>query len=558
MKKEANVRPGLPMAKRVLVVLAAAALAVTTGCASPVKKEVERDIDKLQNNPPERHPETTLRAQMEELNRRQQALRALQQIDDPKPDLDPVMPEYNPLDDVMVSLEMDQADVRHVLMILAKETGMNLLIDPEVVNNPPELSISFRSVPASMVFEKVLRIADLSGRVENNVLHVTPYEEAMFQLDFLETNSSMSYDVGGNVLGGGRGQGGGAGGGSGSSASTNAGHQLMGRFSIRGTGPSVTNPYEQIDRALAGMVTGGGRYQLNRMTGVLYVRAKPSAVRAVRQLVERYKKVLSRQILIEARIMEVRLSDDFRAGVDWAMIRDQLAVTRGFSQDVNAPSSLTLPANGNGLFSLNIGDRSNIVPGGGLGITYGNGNSIAVVNLLKQFGDVNVVSNPTIRAKHGQPALISVGQTNSFVRDTSVTTNTGGGAAVTETEVNVDSVFDGLIVGVVPFITEEGRVSLMVHPIQSDVDENSLALQVLSGNTAVALPRVDLKEISTVLEMNNNDTVLLGGLIDKGKSRTRTAVPMMAEIPVLGALFRNEVETDSLRELVIMLRVSQL
>ena len=169
-----------------------------------------------------------------------------------------------------------------------------------------------------------------------------------------------------------------------------------------------------------------------------------------------------------------------------------------------------------------------------------------------------MLSNPSIRAKHAQPAMISVGRTNAYVREVDVTNTAGGTTNQTQTDVTVDSVFDGLMIGVVPFITSDGRISLTIHPIQSDVDAASLQLVDISTDSKVSLPQVDLKEISTVLDLNNNDVVLLGGLIDKRRSKVRSGVPFLSEVPVVGRAFTSNTNSESVRELVIMLRASIL
>ena len=177
------------------------------------------------------------------------------------------------------------------------------------------------------------------------------------------------------------------------------------------------------------------------------------------------------------------------------------------------------------------------------------------MNLLKQFGNIRVLSNPTIRARHGQPAMISVGRTESYIKQVTTTTNqtTNTRDSAVETAVT----FDGLMVGVVPFITSENRITLTIHPIQSSVESGSLEPQDL-GSTKISLPKVNLKEISTSLELRDRDTVLLGGLMDKVRDRTRSGVPFLSEIPLLGNFFTHNTESERVSELVLMLRVSIL
>lgn len=513
-------------------------------------QELDKDATRLANPAPDRDLPRRMQDEHAAIAQRQGDIAREMQKLSPAPGMPAMLaPEYNPLDEITVSLEMDNADVRHILTVLAKETGMNILFHPDILTSPKSISLNFQNVPAAMVFREVLRIADLYGRVEGNVMRVDPDQEVVMNLDFLETNLSSSFQVGGDVLGSG---------GSGDTAS----NSLSGKFSISGTGATVSNPYQQLQDAITKQVGEKGTFHLNPMTGTLYVKAKPSAVRAVTDLVRRYQEVLGRQILIEARIMEVTLNDQYQAGVDWTLLRGSLLATHGYGQTIsNSTNTITLSDITSALTGSDVAGQVLGSDVAGLGLTISGNDGIVTLDLLKEFGDVRVLSNPSIRAKHGQPAMISVGRTNNYVRESSVTT-TGAGttSGTTETDVTVDSVFDGLMLGVVPFVTGDGRIVLSIHPIQSSVVQESLELidVDVEGNTRVTLPKVDLKEISTLLELRNNDTVLLGGLIDTLSANGRSGVPVLSELPLIGNAFTHTSEQEAVRELILMLHVTIL
>jgi MSHA type pilus biogenesis protein MshL len=179
-----------------------------------------------------------------------------------------------------------------------------------------------------------------------------------------------------------------------------------------------------------------------------------------------------------------------------------------------------------------------------------------VVNALNTFGDAKVISNPTIRSKHGKPSLISVGTSFSYKKSQTSEDRAIGVDLRTETEIEISTVFDGLILGVIPFIEEDGKISLLVNPIKSDVDKESLQLVDVGFGQRVSLPEVHVKEISTTIMLNNKDVVILGGLIDKRKTNVTTGFPFLSSIPVIGYLFKNEFQADQIRELVIILSVT--
>ena len=116
--------------------------------------------------------------------------------------------------------------------------------------------------------------------------------------------------------------------------------------------------------------------------------------------------------------------------------------------------------------------------------------------------------------------------------------------------------FDGLILGVIPFIEEGGRITLLINPIKSDVDQASLELENTGAGQSISLPVVHIKEISTTIALNSGDMVMLGGLIDKRHSTENRGVPILSSIPIFGYLFKNDFKSDVTREMVIILSVN--
>tara|TARA_Y100000780_G_scaffold54493_1_gene46891 strand:+ start:1102 stop:1752 length:651 start_codon:yes stop_codon:yes gene_type:complete len=168
--------------------------------------------------------------------------------------LEPVVPRYNPLDAVSVTLQADDVDVRNLLKAIADQAGLNLVLPASLSRQPRTLSLSLSSVPASQAFEEITKALDLAGHVRDNMLVVEEFEERIFDMDFLLTMSTADFNAGGDVFGAGNtgGDGGSAsGGGSGSSG-------LRSSFSISGRNTNDVNPYEQIDRMLASLIGGQG------------------------------------------------------------------------------------------------------------------------------------------------------------------------------------------------------------------------------------------------------------------------------------------------------------
>jgi type II secretory pathway component GspD/PulD (secretin) len=148
-----------------------------------------------------------------------------------------------------------------------------------------------------------------------------------------------------------------------------------------------------------------------------------------------------------------------------------------------------------------------------------------------------------------------VGTSYTYKKSVETTRTTTSATEDISTEVEVSTVFDGLILGVVPFIDETGRITLLINPIKSDVDQTSLDDQLVGEGLSISLPRVSIKEISSTIALHNGDVAVLGGLIDKRQVTDHQGVPFLSAIPGLGYLFKHEDQRDETRELVILLRV---
>ena len=474
-------------------------------------------------NPEKHEPDLvpqTIKAESDDLAQKQQELRdSLQKTAPPSIDIKPVRPAYDPLEDHIVSFAMVDEDIQMVLYSLSQAVGMNFIIEPGAIEENRTFTLNFENVSASIVLREILNAFDLYYEIDQNVIRIQPYQEHIFRLNFLDTNVQTNFEVGGDVLGAGE---------------TESASGLSGRVTLSGKGALSGNAYGVIEEMVKRIMTKGGHYSLNRIAGSLYVKDTPAAIRSIGNMISHFKEMVSRQILIEARIIEVYLKDEYEYGIDWSMVKD---LSGAATELTTASWSL-----GSGLI---------------LSGTSGNYTLGATVDALNLFGDLKVVSNPSIRSKHGKPSIISVGTSYTYKKSITTRRSTTTSRDEETTDVEVSTVFDGLILGVIPFIEEDGKVSLLINPIKSDVDPTSLEPEPIgTGREGIALPIVSIREISATIALNNGDVVILGGLIDKRKIKNNQGVPFLSAIPVVGYLFKDEHEIEESRELVIILNVT--
>jgi MSHA type pilus biogenesis protein MshL len=489
----------------------------------------------------------------------------------------PVVPVFNPLDAVNVTLKVDDADVRFVFKAIADQAKLNLVLPSSLSARPRTISLALTNMPASQVFDHVLRTLDMHGTVERGVMVVNDYQERVFNLDFLQTSISADFTAGGDVFGANQsGGGGGAQSGGGDAAHTG----IRSGFNIRGRNTNDSDPFLQIEGLLKTVIYNEGdvalrkpgdkaapvatdplgpRYVLNRATGTLYIKGRPSQVATVSQQVDMYKNVLGRQVLIEAQILDIELNDDFSYGVDWSRLRNNAALNFGSGFSLGGIAS-TIPG------AANPG-RSLVIPAESLGSTnnpsfslaFGTPTQSVAINMLKTFGAVHVLSNPSIRVKNTQPAVVSVGRNERYIsQTTSNVSNSGGGQSTVSANVITGNLFDGVMLGVIPFIGDDGVINLTINPVQTTIKPGSsdlINVGTEQNPQRISLPKVDFKGITTSLSMRSGDMVILGGLIGESGNRDKAGLPGVAEVPVLGEMLGNVNRTSRSRELVVVLRV---
>lgn len=561
--------------------------ALLTGCSTAHVSQ--NNIDNIKAVDVESHKLITTRIEAESkkfLEENQAVYQAVEKVHVPEPEIIAIEPEFNPLDAVQISVNVNNGDVQPVLQAISDQAGMSLLLDPQLSELKRKISMHLKNVPASLVFNQVMELLDFDGQVKGNVLIVKPYREKVYELNFLQTATSIDYNMGGDVFGAN----------SDSSGSGSGGSKPMtGSLAFKGTGATQSNPYVQLsetledllgrkksneqDRSIPGVTTQNqsmnGRfpmsskekpkgfqpiYSLNEMTGTLYLKAKPSQVEAIDQLIKQYKSVLSRQVLIEAQLLDVRLGDGHQYGVDWNKLGQDIAYNYGSGEVVLGGVTDTLAGTGNQVRSITIPSNTySGADGSALKLVHSANTFSLAMQALQKYGTLRVLSNPSIRAKNARPAFISVGRNTKYISESSSTVNNIAGVSTTTSDVTTSSVFDGIILGFEPFIDADGKISLTIHPMQSNVDKASMALVDIGSGTKITLPIIDFKGLTTSLSLKDGDTVILGGLMDEVATDSGEGVPGLNEIPGIGALFGgNRLHDKETRELVMVLRVTVL
>lgn len=271
--------------------------------------------------------------------------------------------------------------------------------------------------------------------------------------------------------------------------------------------------------------------------GLVTVRAMPSEISAVKTFIESTQEHLRRQVIIEAKIMEVTLNDDYQQGVKWDKVLGHIESTDiGFSTSGNI-----------------AGNAISSVIGGTTSLSFLNKDFSGVIELLSTQGNVQVLSSPRITATNNQKAIIKVGDDEYFVTDVSSTTTTGTSTTTTP-EVDLTPFFSGIALDVTPQIDANGEVILHVHPSVTITDEQTKTIKLSEQDIVLPLAQSSVRESDTIIRAKSGEIVVIGGLIETRKVDLESKTPLLGDVPLLGELFKSKSESVQKKELVILLK----
>jgi MSHA biogenesis protein MshL len=335
--------------------------------------------------------------------------------------------------------------------------------------------------------------------------------------------------------------------------------------STRVTTSIVNDFWGDLRSALTAIVgTGDGRrVVVTPQSGVVLVRAFPTDLRAVENYLLETRLVVERQVMLEAKVIEVTLAEGFQSGINWALFRTH-ASPRGAIGQVGNDTTLGTSTSGTSLSSGGIianplagtlATTSTLAtsPGAVFGLAFQTSNFAALLQFLDSQGTTQVLSSPRIATLNNQKAVLKVGTDEFFVTNVStVTTTTGLGTQQTPT-VTVAPFFSGIMLDVTPQIDEFSNITLHIHPSISEVTESRRVVDLGGTIPSITLPlaKSAVNESDTVVRVTDGNIVAIGGLMSVDVRDGRTGIPGVADSNVL---LRNSDRQARKREVVILLK----
>ncbi len=447
------------------------------------------------------------------------------------PEFVPVKEKSLPLATKSVSVSARSTPLGDVLYTIAETANLNLVMENGVNPDLP-ITMTLKDVLIEDALNIIFNSADYFYTIKDNILIIKAMETRIFELGQPNVIQEYKTNVGGDILSG--------------ISSEGADSTLSGDVSLSSESDKPAFEFwEAIESSLRSILQIGdaavgsepqANFTINRMTGTVMVTASKKGIEKVQAYILDVKNVLNRQVIIEARIVEVQLSEGLKYGINWTEVGEWLGV-----------GTTTLGTN---LFAEVVGSSD---PSFAFNITE-NDNLSLVLKALEEQGTVRTLSNPRINIMNGQTAVLSVGRNTTFVSRVESTTETSGSTPVTTFTVDTNSILSGIMFGLVPYINSAGEITMTITPIISDLVSLDAKLIGSGGNSVeIKLPTVDLKEMSTTVKVLNGQLVIIGGLIDKEENLSEDKVPILGDIPFIGAAFRRVEKTQTNKELVIML-----
>ena len=411
-----------------------------------------------------------------------------------------------------------------VLENLNQECKMSIVFADEKTKEMVNKKISYMNIK-DFTLDQLLDLLLTDNNLyynltENNVLKVSYLKTKSFYIDYV--NFSKVSNTSNKTIS------------TGSSSSANAGGSSGGNGSGSTTLDFVSefkfwdNIKAEIESILHrdGDTFTGNKTIINQEAGVITVTGTKKQTDRIARYIDKITQRLHKQILIDAKIIEVTYDDDQTTGINWSKFQASLKGT------AEGEDSTILHTLGN--------------PASMLGYKF---DMQGLIKFLKTQGDVSIVSNPKILTLNNQPAIINVGEEKNYKYTLGTSTTTTNGVVQSDPQFQVGSTFVGVTLGIIPEVTQNDEIILKINPIVSEISKNHVDD---NGNPNLA-PDIKVKQLSSIIKVKNNQHVIIGGLIQKRIEDKTTKIPLLGDIPILGHAFKSKVKVKSKSELIIVM-----
>ena len=465
-------------------------------------------------------------------------------------------------------LSVVNAPAGQVFMALVTGTPYSMLLAPDLAGN---VTLNLKNVNVLEALDTIRELYGYEYRLQGSRVFIEPntVKTRVFQINYLASRRQGSSDlrVTGSSI---------ASSGSTATSSTSTPTPTAGASSAGGR-PSDTSRvsmttdsdfWGDLQRALAAIVGSaeGRSVVINPSSGVLVVRALPGELRNVEKYLKATQLVAERQVMLEAKIIDVTLSEGYQAGVNWSAFKS--GPNSHTATGVLAPGTSLAPStSATGATTTTIGGATSptlsALPGiagsvvsaalgqGFIGLAFQTSNFSTLLSFLETQGNVSVLSSPRIATLNNQKAVLKVGTDELFVTNVTTSTTTTTTGSVATPSLTLQPYFSGISLDVTPQIDDEGNIILHVHPAVSTVAEKEKIIDLGTlGVYKLPLATSSINETDSIVRVQDSNIVAIGGLMRQEQTADRSGLPGASGFPLFGQ------RGNSLRkrELVILIK----
>lgn len=453
-------------------------------------------------------------------------------------------------------LVVNNAQAIQVFNGIVSGTPYSMLVHPEVSGT---ITVNLKDVTVLEAMNVIRELYGYDYRVDGSRIFVQPLtlQTRVFQVNYLTSQRKGTSEI--NVTSGSI-TSSSAGGATSTGATTSPTTTATALQSSKISTTSNSDFWSELQAVLAVIVgkEGGRSVVMSPQSGVVVVKAMPPEIRSVENYLRATQISVDRQVILEAKIIEVRLSDGYQSGINWSGFNSARQFTGGIganTQNVTLPNGdLAADTTLSGLLGGGLSSAAGATTGGIFGLALRTTSFAALLEFLETQGAVSVLSSPRIATLNNQKAVLKVGTDEFFVTNVSTTTTTGTTTTSTP-NVTLQPFFSGIALDVTPQIDEHSNITLHIHPSVSDVTSKNREINLgSSGTLNLPLASSSVSETDSIVRALDGQVIAIGGLMRSSSSDTHSQVPGVGEVPVVGNLFRRNNRSVSKSELVILLK----
>ena len=458
---------------------------------------------------------------------------------------------------------------------LVAGTRYNMLVHPEVSGS---ITAHLKDVTMVEALDAVRELYGYDYRIEGTRIYIKPLsmQTRMFQVNYLTGSrkgssnlrvSSTSVSSAG-TSGGQNNQNQNQGNNQNNQQQPGGGAQSE---SSNVTTTSSSDFWAELKAAIEAIVgkEAGRSVVISPQSGVIVIRAMPEELRNVDMYLKATQLSVDRQVILEAKILEVELNDSYQSGINWAIFRGAGHQNRSSTGLVGPGTTLApLPLGGGqpgtlsnaaGLVAssgLALANAGGAAAGSLFGMAFQTSNFALLISFLESQGTVHVLSSPRIATMNNQKAVLKIGTDEFFVTGVSTTTNTSAtGGNTVSPSVTLQPFFSGVVLDVTPQIDDRGNIILHVHPSVSQVSTVSKDINLGSaGSLSLPMAASATSEMDSMVRGQDGQVVAIGGLMRQSSTADSSGLPGAHRLPVLGNLFGNKGQVNQKRELVVLIK----